>query len=115
MVVFMSIWNKLFGSSDVVGGGIDLIDSAFYTDEEKAEMKKALLKCYEPFKVAQRYIAMTFCPVYAIAWLATFIASFFVDVDKQVEMLLNPMGLSGIVLAIVVFYFGGGTINSLKK
>lgn len=111
----MSIWSKLFGSDEVVNGTVSLIDNAFYTDEEKAEMKKELLRCYEPFKIAQRYIAMTFCPVYAFAWLVTFLASFFTDVKSQVEMLLNPMGLAGIVLAIVVFYFGGGTINSLKK
>lgn len=110
----MGVWSKLFGSDDVVKGGIDLIDNAFYTDEEKAESKKHLLRLYEPFKIAQRYLAMTFCPVYALAWFVTFIASFFVDVTAQIELLLNPMGLSGIVLAIVVFYFGGGTINSMR-
>jgi len=111
----MGFFGKLFGSDKAIESGLDLIDNAFYTDEEKGAQKTTLLKLYEPFKLAQRYIAMTFCPPYMLAWFITFIASFFMDVTKQLEMLLNPVGVSSIVLAIVVFYFGGGTLNSFKN
>lgn len=110
----MSIWSKLFGSDSVIQAGIDGIDAIVYTDEEKAKDKISILKAYEPFKIAQRILAATFCLPYAIAWFTTFVCSFFIDVTKQLEMLLNPVGLSSIVLAIVVFYFGGGAMNSRK-
>ena len=32
----------------------------FFTDEEKAKHKLALLKAYEPFKLVQRYIVLLF-------------------------------------------------------
>ena len=111
----MGIWSKLFGSDNVIQAGIDGIDAMVYTDEEKGRHKIALLNAYAPFKLAQRLLAVTFCIPYAVAWFVTFIASFFIGVTKQLEMLLSPVGLSSIVLAIVVFYFGGGAMSSRKK
>lgn len=111
----MGIWSKLFGSSDIVNAGISAADKMFYTDEEKAEGKRLLLKAYEPFKIAQRLLALTFCIPYALSWFITFIASFFIDTSKQFEYLTNPVGIAGICTVIVTFYFVGGTIESAKR
>lgn len=111
----MGFWSKLFGSSDVINAGISAADKMFYTDEEKADGKRLLLKAYEPFKLAQRFLAMIFCIPYALAWLVTFVSSYFVDVTIQIEMLTNSVGVPSIVLAIAVFYFGGGAIESFKR
>lgn len=116
----MGILGKLFGSSDVIDAGISAIDAAVYTEEEKAKMevvkskvKIDLLKAYEPFKIAQRLLALVFGIPYAIAWIATFTASFFIDVESQLKILSGTMG--EIVLAIIAFYFLGGTLSFLSK
>jgi len=116
----MNIFAKLFGTEKVIGRGMDAIDSIIYTEEEKAKMevvkskvKIDLLKAYEPFKIAQRLLALLFGIPYAIAWVATFTASFFIDIAPQIEILGGTMGQ--IVLAIIAFYFLGGTLGSINK
>jgi len=105
----MGIFSKLLGSDKVISAGISGIDAMFYTDEERAEGKIKLLKAYEPFKIAQRYLALIYCVPHAFASLITFIASFWVDVSDQVELLSGNMGM--IALVIVGFYFAGGVIS----
>lgn len=105
----MNFLKKLFGSSEVVQAGIDGIDAAFFTDEEKSRFRLALLKAYEPFKLAQRLLALTFCIPYALAWLVAFVASFWVDIAAQLALLSGDMAVAvGIILA---FYFGGGFVE----
>jgi hypothetical protein len=60
------MFGNLFGTKEVIDGGISLIDNAFYTDQEKANMKIKLLKAYEPFKIAQRYLAFMFTGAFFI-------------------------------------------------
>ena len=105
----MGIFSKLLGSDKIIDAGINGIDAIFYTPEEKAESKKEFLKLYEPFKVAQRYIALVFTIPYALMVLTTFIASFWLDVSVQKELLMGDIGT--IVGIIVGFYFLGGTIS----
>ena len=106
----------IFNSGNkTVDKGIELIDNAFYTDQEKASTKLSLLKAYEPFKIAQRYLALIFCLPYALAWFVTLITSFWFEIDKQIELLTSPWGMASIVLTIVGFYFGGGFLNSLPR
>ena len=107
----MNILGKLFGSEKVISGVVDGIDKVFYTDEEKAENFRLMLKLYEPFKIAQRFLALTFGVPYSLAWFITFGASFVVDVSAQLTLLSGTMGQ--IVLAIVAFYFLGGTLTAL--
>ncbi|MDB4261368.1 hypothetical protein N9878_00735 [bacterium] len=108
----MGIWSNLFGTENVVNKAVDGIydglDAAIYTNEEVARDRKELLSLYEPFKLAQRLIALTFCIPYMAAWSVTFFASFKYDVTSQVEMLLNPIGPASIIAIIVSFYFYGG-------
>ena len=114
----MGILSKLFGSDKVVGGVVDGIyngvDKLVYTEEEKSDNFARILKLYEPFKIAQRLLALIFGIPYAIGWMATFVASFYVeDVDAQLELLGGDMG--NIVLAIVGFYFLGGAMTGALK
>jgi len=103
--------SKLFGSKAVIKSGIEAIDAVFFTDEERANRHERLLALYEPFKLAQRLLACIFGIPYAIAWLATFIASFFVSVEPQIALLDGD--ISRIVGTIVGFYFAGGVVNSV--
>lgn len=109
----MNILSKLFGSDKVIDAGINGIDKIAFTAEEKAEHKLLLLKAYEPFKIAQRFLALIFGIPYAAAWVVTFFASFFIDVTKQLELLSGDMGLA--VALILGFYFGGGMAESIFK
>lgn len=114
----MSIWGKLFGSDKAIGkitdGIYNGVDKLVYTNEEKADNFQQLLKLYEPFKIAQRLLAITFGVPYALAWFITFISSLFMeDISSQLSLLSGTMGQ--IVLAIVAFYFLGGTLSGFKK
>lgn len=52
-------WVKsIFTSSDLVESVSKGIDKSFFTDEEKADNWDKMLKLYEPFKMAQRLIAL---------------------------------------------------------
>lgn len=109
----MGIISKLFGSDKVISAGINGIDAIVYTEEERAENKLALLKAYEPFKIAQRFLALIFGVPYALGWVITFLASFWIEVDAQLELLSGDMGLANAM--ILGFYFGGGAAESIFK
>lgn len=112
----MGLISKLFGSSRVVEKGTDMLDNAFYTDQEKAEGHIRLLSAYEPFKIAQRLLALIVVPPWVLANLICF-CIWLVNPDYNIEPAMNilneKLGLAAI--AIVSFYFGGGLLNSLKK
>lgn len=116
----MSFWGRLLGSDDTVSKGFDLVDNAFYTDQEEAETalkkmsaKELILKAYEPFKLAQRYMMIIVGVPYVTAWVITFIASFFTDVTAQIAILDGKMGV--VFLSIASFYFGGGLLEGAIK
>lgn len=109
----MNLLGKLFGSDKVISAGINGIDSIVYTDQEKAENKLLLLKAYEPFKIAQRFLALIFGVPYALGWFVTFISSFWIEVDTQLALLSGDMGVA--VALILGFYFGGGAAESFFK
>lgn len=117
----MGVFSKLFGSEKVIDGAIKGIDSAFYTEEEKADsyerrmgLKAALLQAYQPFKVAQRFLALLYGVPYVVAWSATWAASFFVNVQAQYDMLIES-DIAMANLIILAFYFAGGAGESIFK
>ena len=117
----MNIFGKLFGSEKVIDAGIAGIDKAFYTEEEKADsleramgLKVQLLGAYAVFKVAQRFLACIYSIPYVFAWMVTWGASFFIDVQTQYDMLLESH-LAIANLIILGFYFAGGTAESMLK
>ena len=114
----MNVLGRLFGSDETISKAVDGtfkgIDALVFTNEEKAERFERLLTLYEPFKIAQRLLALIFGVPYALAWLITFCSSFWIDnLNAQFELLSGTMGQ--IVLAIVAFYFMGGTLEALRK
>lgn len=109
----MGLWSRLVGSDSAIQAGIDGLDKIVHTDEEKSDAQQAFLKLYEPFKVAQRFLAVIFGVPYALAWFITFLASFLMDTTKQ-ELLLSG-DISRIVFAIVSFYFAGGAAEGVVK
>jgi hypothetical protein len=118
----MGFFSKLFGSTKIIDAGINGIDAMIFTDQEKSSAKMKFLKLYEPFKLAQRYLAMTFCPAYVFMWVVTgllevaniFIVAF---TTKSLETAVMYKLLSGdfamMVLLILGFYFGGGAVEGI--
>jgi len=110
----MSWLGKLFGTEKVINKGTDMLDKAFYTDQEKAEGHIRLLKAYEPFKLAQRFLALIVVPPWALGWFICFILSFTeMDLTYPMKILEGKLGIAA--LTILGFYFAGGAINSLRK
>lgn len=135
----MGFFSKLFSSTDVakdiVGATISTGDKLFYTDEEKADMKMkmieffpTLLQSYEPFKLAQRYLALIFTFVFSFAFLSGLTMTFYniyavfeygkeaklLEVE-QILTLVTTFNLDWIMFAIVSFYFLGGSIESFRR
>jgi len=126
----LGILSNIFGSGDVVKKGLDLIDEAWTSDEEKADnevkiieaktnAKATLLNAYAPFKLAQRYLAMMFTFVYLFIMMNGILGSLYgwVNMENVRESLkfANEMWLGEIMITIVAFYFGGGLVESYKK
>lgn len=124
------ILNNIFGTGEVVKKGLDLIDEAWTSDEEKAEneakiieaktnAKATLLNAYAPFKLAQRYLAMMFTFVFLFIMMNGVLGALYGWVDmvavQEAKKFANEMWLGEIMLTIVGFYFGGGLAESFKK
>jgi len=99
-------------------------DALVYTNEERAiayqkllDTKLKMLPLFEPFKIAQRYLATIFSINFILAfWVGVLI--FFSGNKEQFDgyiQLVSAFSLGWIMLAIVTFYFGGGFLNSAKK
>lgn len=129
----MGIWGKIFGADDVIEKAADGIyngiDKLVYTDEEKADMRlKAaeqflkLLKAYEPFKLAQRLLALIIAIPYVAVWLVSAIlfvwgaltqgdfGTHIIEVSKQLAELNNET-LREPLAIILAFYFTGGMLE----
>lgn len=123
----MGFLGKLFGSSKVIDAGIAGIDALSFTPQEKAKLHMDFLKHYEPFKLAQRYIALLFTGVFLFVYLNAIIlwniGVFTSDLEMQGFYMQVAFELAewntktlGIVIAIITgFYFAGGTLNSFSK
>jgi hypothetical protein len=114
----MGIFGKILGSDAIITRGLDLIDDCFETDAEKRESKTStkidLLNAYAPFKVAQRYLALSFGAMYLLSFLLV-LAMTLVGIGETsaVFEVLEQFKISWIMLTIVGFYFGGGLVESV--
>ena len=116
----MSIFG-LFQSKKVVDGVVNGIyngiDKMNYTEEEKKDNHKVFLKLYEPFKVAQRYLAVIFSVPFVILHTFYFGMRGVLYTNEAAQTALKAIqtdlndSLGLIVLAIIGFYFAGGTIE----
>ena len=126
----LQILNNIFGTGEVVKKGLELIDEAWTSDEEKADnqakiieaktnAKATLLNAYAPFKLAQRYLALMFSSVFLFIMINGILGALYGWVDmeavNEAKKFANEMWLGEIMITIVGFYFGGGIIESYKK
>ena len=110
--------------------GLDLIDEAWTSDEEKTEneakiieaktnAKATLLNAYAPFKLAQRYLALMFSSVFLFIMMNGVLGALYGWVDmnavQEAKRFANEMYLGEIMLSIIGFYFMGGVIESAKR
>ena len=126
----LGILSNIFGSGDVVKKGLDLIDEAWTSDEEKADnqakiieaktnAKATLLNAYPPFKLAQRYLALMFSSVFLFIMINGILGALYGWVDmeavNEAKKFANEMWLGEIMITIVGFYFGSGMIESVGR
>lgn len=107
---------------NIVNAVIDTGDAVIYTAEEKAkaeqlkvDTKLKMLPLYEPFKIAQRYIAFAFTANFILSfWVGVVFLYFDFKVDDYIK-LIATFQLGWIMIAIVSFYFGGGFVAGFQK
>jgi hypothetical protein len=117
------IIGKIFGSSEIIKEGFDLIDDMHTSTEEEIAAKTAskvdILKAYAPFKITQRYLAFMFAGMYVFIMMNGVVGSLYgvIDLEKVKQALdfANSMWLGEITSLIVGFYFGGGFIESARR
>jgi len=121
-------WFSGIFTSDTIDKSVDAIidtgDAIWYTEEEKAkalqlsiDTKLKMLPLFEPFKLAQRYIAFAFTYNFIFAfWIAVIIWGLGTKQNLQDYLaLISAFELGWIMLAIITWYFGGGFMNSYRK
>jgi len=115
----VSWWSTIFGGSNVVNDSMELIDNAFYTDQEKAGQKIALLESYHPFKLIQRFLAMWITSVFmgllTLEVVLVIIGQWFPRAIEAIAM-INTLSMVEMLgwafVAVVSLYFTGGVINT---
>ena len=125
--MFLKALGKIFGSDKVIDAGTKAIDALVFTDEEKAKLHLNFLSKYQPFKIAQRYLAFMFSGVFLMIYLnAVFLWNlgvFTSDLEQQgfymsVAFELaewNTKMLGTTILVIIGFYFAGGVFKMKNK
>lgn len=112
---------KIFSPGELGKSIVSGVDKSILTKEEGVDYHKEFLKLYEPYKIAQRFLALMFTATYLFIHLLTAIAHFVLVLLKEsVEHVIelyhyNNEGLGTIVLVIISFYFGGGAIEGVVK
>ncbi len=82
----------------------------FFTDEEKAKHKIALLKAYEPFKLVQRYIVLSFTIPYVLLHTIVVLGCMHgYEWTPIGEMINEAFGYP--VLAAIGLYLTGGVVT----
>lgn len=118
--MIVPILGKILGSGDVVEKGMALIDSMHTSTEEeiaaKSKAKTDLLAAYQPFKLAQRYIALMFTFTFISCFVLTMGMTLAGKGDiESVKAILGDFWIGEIMLLIVGFYFGGGLAESIQQ
>ena len=112
---------KLFGSSDVIKSGIDLIDSFHTSTEEeiaaKTKAKVEIMNAYAPFKLAQRVIAFSFTATYLVcfAMVLAFTLMDRVDDAAAVQAVVEQWQIGWAMIVILGFYFGAGAAEGFLE
>jgi len=116
----MSWFSEILGTDGVITGLKEGIDKAILTPEEKLDFHVNLLKSYEPFKLAQRYLALSVTAMFGfvliIEVILTVLGTWFEVLRDTVDRINNLelvyiLGVS--FLAVMSLYFAGGFANSV--
>ena len=94
---------KIFGSKKVIDAAISGIDKSIFTREEKADYMLDFLKAYEPFRLAQRWIAFMFTGSFLLSFnivFALFTYANIVDNDRLVTASNEMLNLLWIHLVL---------------
>lgn len=130
----MGWFGKIFGSDKTIEKTLDAaysgLDKVWHTEEEKADHFKSLLKLYEPFKLAQRLLALivtcSYCGIWVVCALLFSVSAFFdpcLDICKANQLMsisqelasFNNQILGTPTAIILAFYFGGGAVEGFVK
>lgn len=119
----IGILAKILGSGDTIRAGMQLIDDMHTSGEEevaaKSKAKTDLLAAYQPFKLAQRYIALMFTAMFLFIMANGVVGALYGVIDmanvEAAKDFASSMWLGEIMLGIVGFYFGGGLASSIKE
>lgn len=110
---------KIFGTESAVNRTFNIIekagDKAVFTREEKADMHLLFLKAYEPFKVAQRLLAVMFGSAF-IFWGSVGLFMKAVGASDADVILEGTVELYGVPVSLILgFYFAGGMLESRAR
>ncbi|MEH0742542.1 hypothetical protein H4F05_13595 [Vibrio cholerae] len=110
----MSLWSRIFGSPSFIDKSLEALtdtgDAMFFTNEEKAKHKLALLKAFEPFKLVQRYIVLLFTIPYVLLHSMVVIGCMHgFEWHPISEMINEAFGYP--VLAAIGLYLTGGVVK----
>lgn len=112
----LGLLDKLFGSDDVIKKGVDGVynglDKLVFTDEEKTDRFDRLLVLYQPFKLIQRFLVISFCTPFILFHsivIACEILGLQGDWSAAFDMVNGAFGYP--VSAAVTLYLTGGLLE----
>ena len=112
---------KIFSPKKLGESIISGIDKTFLTKEESVDYMKQMLVLYEPYKLAQRILAIMFSGAFLFVHLLTAVAHFiYVLKGLEAKSIIdlykhNNDSLGTIVLIVISFYFAGGVLEGTVK
>lgn len=112
---------KIFNPKDLGNSIISGVDKSFLSSEEKLDYMQKMLVLYEPYKLAQRILAIMFSGAFLFVHIITAITHFIYTLKGLEPAAIiglykfNNDSLGTIVLLIVGFYFAGGVLEGTVK
>ena len=102
------VLGKVFNPEKLGDSLISGIDKAILTKEEKMDYMKEMLVLYQPYKLAQRILAIMFTGIFLLIHFMTAMAHFYLVVtnDENVSRVIE-------LLTIIGFYFAGGVFEGI--
>lgn len=107
-----SFVKKLVGGSNVIGKGMDLVDEAFHTDQEKIDSQIKLAKAYGQNSKASSKARRVMMYLFCVPFMGAFVLGFWFVLTGQTSEVnnmiryVNLWNLPALVGAILFFYFG---------
>ena len=110
----MGLFGRLLGSDKAIDSLSNAIDKSVITEEEKTDLKIEIWKAAHPFKVAQRFFMLLVVMPYMTVWCIA-VGIFLHNGNKELFNILLTDRVGDVFLAMAIFYYGGGTINTINS